>query len=1042
MIRFFAAHPTAANLFMGAFFVLGLVSLPELRRETFPRIEPRNVQVTAPFPGASAEEVEEAVCQRIEDSIDKVDNVAEVTCESLEGMASAVAEMMEGRDFDLFFTDVKSEVEAISTFPDKVEKPIVKQLGRTDFVASVAITGPTRVVELKAYAEDVKDRMLQWKGISQVAVKGFSQHQVRIEISDATLRQFGLSVEDIADTVARQSVDLPSGSIEAKEQEILVRFADERKSVGQFASLVVVSGAEGGEVLLGDIATITDRFDLDEDKVLYDGKRAALLEVTKTETEDTLNAIDALKAFVANENAIAPPGVALNVTNDGSSIVRDRLNLLSKNGVMGLTLVFAAMWLFFGFRFSFWVAMGLPVSFFGAFALILFFDFSINMLTMVGLLIAIGILMDDAIVISENVATHRQKGKSPLDAAVEGARQVMPSVLASFITTVCVFGSLIFLKGDMGAVLRMVPIVMLFVLSVSLIEAFFILPAHLHHSMEHLHGNELTGLRGKVDRWLENFRENRVGRLADLAVRWRYLTAGIAVGALIISIAMPVSGILKFSAFPELEGDVVEARILLPQGTPLPRTELVVDHVVEAIRSVDEELSPSQPNAQRLVKAVSLQFNKNKDAYESGPHIATVTVDLLGAETRTSNIDEVMAAWKTAIGSVPDVLAIKLDEPAIGPAGLAIDIRLLGNDLDQLKQASMALQDWIGRYKGVTSLLDDLRPGKPEVRVRLKDGASTLGIDARMIASQLRAAFFGSTASEIQVGPESYDIDVRLRPEDRDSLADLDYFVVTSKEGSQIPLSVVAEVEEGRGWARINRVNGRRAVTLQGDIDVSVANANEIIKDTQKRFLPELIKRYPGVEVSLEGQDKNTGTTQKSMLRGFLIGLTGVFVLLSFQFKSYLEPIIVMMAIPLSLIGVIWGHLIMGLELTMPSMLGFVSLAGVVVNNSILLVVFTKVRHAEGMSLEKAATTASRGRFRAIFLTSITTVVGLLPMLAETSLQAQILIPLVTSLAFGMIASTVMVLFVIPSVYMILDDLGLTTIARSKKAAAREVQEA
>jgi len=1032
MIRFFAAHPTGANLFMVAFFVLGLFALPELRRETFPRIEPRNVQITVPFPGASAEEVEEAICQRIEDGIDKVDNVAEVTCEALEGKATAVAEMMEGRKFDLFFTDVKSEVEAINNFPDKAETPIISQLGRTDFVASVAITGPTRVVELKAYAEDVKDRMLRWQGISQVAVKGFSQHQVRIEISDVTLRQFGISVEDIANAVARQSVDLPSGSIETIDREILVRFADERKSARQFSSLIVVSGEEGGEVRLGDIATITDRFDLDEDKFIYNGKRAALLEVTKTETEDTLRAIDALKSFVANENAIASPGVELRVTNDGSSIVRDRLNLLSKNGLMGLLLVFAAMWLFFGFRFSFWVAMGLPVSFFGAFALILFFDYSINMLTMVGLLIAIGILMDDAIVISENVASHRQKGKSPLDAAVEGARQVLPSVLSSFLTTACVFGSLIFLEGDMGAVLSVVPVVMLFVLSVSLVEAFLILPAHLHHSLEHLHGNEPTGIRGKVDRWMEHVRENRVGKLADLAVKWRYLTVGIAVGALLISIAMPVSGLLKFSAFPELEGDVLEARILLPQGTPLERTEAVVARVVAALEAVNNDKAPSQPDGQSLVKAVSIQFNKNKDAYETGPHIATVTADLLGAEVRSIAIDEVMSAWKKAIGVVPDVLTIKFDEPVIGPGGLPIDIRLQGSDLIQLKKASMELQAWLGRYKGVVSLLDDLRPGKPELRVRLKEGASTLGIDAQMIAGQLRAAFFGSTASEIQVGPESYDIDVRLRSEDRDSLADLDYFVVTSAEGNQIPLSVAANVEEGRGWARINRVDGRRTVTIQGDIDTTLANANELIGDTSKRFLPELQQRYPGIEISLQGQNKETGTTQKSMMRGFIIGLIGVFILLSFQFKSYLEPIVVMLAIPLSLVGVIWGHVFMGLDLTMPSMLGFVSLAGVVVNNSILLVVFTKVRHAEGMALEKAASMASRGRFRAIFLTSVTTVVGLLPMLSETSMQAQILIPLVTSLAFGMIASTVMVLFVIPAVYTILDDLGWATVSKDE----------
>ena len=469
MIGYFARHPTAANLVMLAFIVSGLFAAPVLQRETFPRVQPNKVEITVLNPGARAEDVEEAICQRIEDAIDGIDNVAEVTCEAREGLARAVAEMTEGSNLDRFTTDVRTEVDAITDFPDQAEEPVVKQLGRTDFVASVALTGPASKPDLKAYAEELKDRMLRFGDIPKVEIKGFSDHQIRIELSDAVIRQYGISIADVARAIQRQSLDLPSGSIQTRDQDVLIRFADERKTPDDFHDVVVVAGTGGGQIRLGDIAKITDRFDLDEAKVLFNGKPAAILDITKTETEDTLEVIDAVNAFLAQERQTAPPGIEMVVTNDVSSIVRDRLRLLMTNGALGLVLVLAVLWLFFGFRYAFWVAAGLPVSFLGAAVLMVAVGYTINMLTMVGLLIVIGLLMDDAIVIAENVATKRSQGKPPLEAAIEGTKQVLPSVLASFATTTCIFGSLAFLKGDIGQILRVVPIVMLFVLIVSLV---------------------------------------------------------------------------------------------------------------------------------------------------------------------------------------------------------------------------------------------------------------------------------------------------------------------------------------------------------------------------------------------------------------------------------------------------------------------------------------------------------------------------------------------------------------------------------------------
>ena len=1028
MIRYFAAHPTAANLLMVAFLVIGLFAAPTLQRETFPRIEPRQVEIRVIYPAARPEEVEESVCQRIEDAVDGINNVAEVTCEAREGLGRAVVEMAEGSSLDRFFADVKTEVEAIDDFPEEIDRPTVRQLGRTDFVASVAVTGPRTMPDLKAYAEELKTRMLRWGGIPKIDIKGFSDHQIRIELKDTALRQYGLSVADIADTIRRQSLDLPAGTIQSTERDILLRFADERKRAYEFLDLVVVSGAQGGEIRLGDIATVTDRFDLAEDKIVFNGRPAALLEVTKTENDDTLEVIDAIDAFLENERQAAPGEVALVVTNDISSIVRDRLNLLLKNGSQGLALVFVTLWLFFGLRYSFWVAAGLPVAFLGATFLMAVTGYSINMLTMVGLLIVIGILMDDAIVIAENVATERAKGKEPLEAAVDGARDVIPSILASFLTTACIFGSLAFLKGDIGAVLKVVPIVMLFVLVVSLVEAFWILPNHLAHTLHH---RDPGGgrIQAKVEAGVAWARERIVGRLADRCVEWRYLTVGCAVALLLSSVAMLAGGVLKFSPFPELEGNVVQVRVLLPQGTPLARTEAIVARLDRELARIDKELSPLQPEGQRLVRNVAFQFNENQDANESGAHVATLTVDLLNAEVRTTSIDDLLERWRKAMGDVPDAIAIRYAEPTVGPAGLPIEVRLKGEDLGRLKQASGELQVWFNRYRGVTNVQDDLRPGKPELRLTLKPGASSLGVDARTIADQVRTAFFGTTVAEIQVGREAYEVDVRLAARDRDSLADLDYFTIATGDDHLVPVSAVADIEVARGYARINRVDGVRTVTIQGDVDTRVANASEIMSASRAEFFPALREKYPDVTIALEGQNREAGTAQASMLRGFLVGLIGVYLLLSFLFRSYIEPVVVMIVIPFAFIGVVYGHLLLGLEITMPSMLGFISLAGIVVNDSILLVNFLKHHHENVKSVSAAAPLAARARFRAIFLTSITTIVGLLPMLFETSLQAQVLVPLVASIAFGLMASTFLVLFLVPAVYSILDDMGLATLS-------------
>ena len=1035
MIRFFTGHPTISNLFMILLLLSGLMVGPKLLRETFPRKAPSQVEVTVPYPGARPEDVETAVCERIENALDSITGLDRQSCEAREGSARAVVRMNEGDDFQTFVADVKSEVEAISDFPDRAETPRIKALGLTDFVASVSITGPASRPDLKDYAEDVRTRMLRWGGIPIIKIKGFSTRELRVGLNRDALQKFGFSVSDVARAVQSASLDLPSGTLETKGETLLVRVTEERRDTASLADLIIRSAANGGQVRLGEVAEITEQFSTQDDQIIFDGKLAAVLDISKTRAEDALSVIDQIQGFLFQERQLAPPGVVLEITADAASVVRDRLQLVIVNGLQGLALVFLVLWLFFGFRFSFWVAMGLPVSFMGGVALMWMIGYSLNLMTTLGLLIVIGLLMDDAIVIAENIARLREKGRSPLQAATEGAAQVFPNVLASFATTAMIFGSLAFLSGDLGAVLRVVPVVMLFVLMVSLVEAFLILPHHLVHTLELQHRPK--GVRARIEVAMNWTRERLVGPLVDLTIRFRYITAGAAFAILLVSVGMLTGGYLKFTAFPELDGDTIEARILLPQGTPLTRTESIVAQLEAGLAKTNADMSPMQPDGAKLIRHVSVFYGMNRDAFEAGAHVATVSVDLLPSAQRLSRPDDIMEHWRNIVGPLPDVINLKYAESTIGPAGIAIDMRLKGDDLAALKSAAIELQDWIWTYKGVTSVLDDLRPGKRELRIRLNDAAAPMGITAATIADQMRAAYFGTTISEMQVHGQLLEVTAQFSESDRSSFARFDDFAITRPDGTYVPLSVVADVEIAQGYSRINRENGIRVVTIQGSIDTRIANSSAIVSDTLKRFIPDLLQRYPGVSLDIEGQRAEAGKTQKSMLKGFMIGLVGVFLLLSFLFRSYVEPIVVMMIIPLSLSGAIFGHMIMGLNFSMPSMLGFVALAGVVVNNSILLVDFVKHEHGDALTVAVAASRAARARFRAIFLTSTTTIVGLLPILLETSLQAQILIPLVTSLAFGLLSASLFVLFVLPAIYAILDDMGISTLARERKLGAR-----
>ncbi|MEM8988779.1 MAG: efflux RND transporter permease subunit [Pseudomonadota bacterium] len=1032
MIRYFTAHPTAANLIMALMMAVGLAMLPHLLRETFPRVAPREVEIAIAHPGAAPEAVSGAICTQIEDALEGLRHLQELRCNAFEGRAVAVAEMRQGGDFARFTADVDAEITAVDDFPDTAEDAVIRQLGLVDLVAVVAVVaeGEHPLTELRALAEEVKQRMLRWGGIPQVELTGIADPEIRIDIEEEAARGLGLTLDEIAQAVSRQNVDLPLGEIAAADGSSLLRFPEEHRTIDDYRDLVIASTAAGGAVRLVNIAHIYRTVEDREVAAELNGQPAAILKITKSETEDTLRVMAALRAFLAEEAARLPPGVMLTITGDTAGVLDERLTLLVVNSAQGLALVFAAMWLFFGVRQAFWIAAGLPVSFLGALGAMAALGYSINMLTLVALLIVIGILMDDAIVIAEKIETKRAAGVPPADAAISGAMQVAPGVLASFATTAAVFGALSFLEGDLGEILRVIPVVMLLVLTVSLVEAFLVLPAHLCHGAP-----KRPEPQSGADRWLDGARQRVVAPVVRAAVAWRWLTLGITLLAFLASLAAVLGGALKFEAFPDLDGNQIEARLALPAGAPIEKTEEAMAQVLAGLDRVDQALSPRNPQSAPLVRHVVVTYGENTDIGGTGAHLATARVDLLDAETRGTTLDEILAAWRAQTPLTPPMHRLSLVEGVTGPAGRALAIRLAHDDLGSLGTAAAALSEWLTRYEGTHNVATDLVLGRPEHRITLREGAEALGLDARSVADQLRAGFLGVTADAIEVDGTTWDVELRLDDRDRDAMSDLMDFPVKTPAGALVALYAVADLEEARGAAVLRRIDGRPTATVTGDVDTALGNADEIVRDTTARFLPDLQARYPDILVEIDGQNAEAATAQASMAVGLAIGLLLVFLILSLQLRSYAEPLVVMAIIPFALIGAVAGHLVLGIAMSMPSILGAASLAGIVVNDSILLVHVIKEERANGTNVAEAAPKAAMARFRAIFLTSLTTVVGLAPLLFETSLQAQPLIPLVTSIASGLTATTLLILLVVPAFYAVLEDLGLTSSARAAGSA-------
>ena len=1029
-IAWFAENHVAANLLMLFFLVGGTMTALTMKVEIFPDAALDKITVTVEYPGASPAEVEEAVITRIEERLAGLAGVKRIDSVAREGVGVVTVELLPGWDLAKLLDEVKAEVDRITTFPEEAEKPVVREVVHRSQVLWVALYGDVPEASLKRLAEKVKDDITALPGVTQAELFGVRRAEILIQVGEKTLRRYGLTLGRVAAAVRRASLDLPAGSLKTPGGEILVRAKGRRYRAVEYADIPVITRPEGAVVTLGQIAELADGFEDSDLFARFQGRRAALIQIYRVADQNALEVAREVKDYVARLRPSLPAGVRADFFADRSTILKERLNLLLRNLAMGLVLVSVVLGLFLQLRLAFWVTMGIPVSFAVAIWFLPAFEVSINMISLFAFILVLGIVVDDAIVVGENVFRKREAGLDPLTAAVDGTVEVGGPVVFSVLTTMAAFAPLLIGSGMMGKFMRNIPIVVCLVLAGSLLESLFVLPAHLARSRLRPLGQ---GKRREklAARWLRAFVAGPYRRLLDFCLRWRYATVALGLGLLLFSVGVFTGGWLKFTLMPKVESDVLTVNLTMPAGTPVERTARAVAHIEAAARRAmaraqKEEPPGSPPLLKNIVSLVGMKAagrGPHAGGPEPGSHLATVFLQLVGSEKRHLSSRYLAQLWRRETGWVPDARAVSFQSQLFS-VGNAIEVHLSHPDQRRLLAAADELKRILRTYPGVSDVADSFLPGKLELQIKLKPSARALGLTLEDVSRQVRHALYGAEALRLQRGEDEVKVMVRYPEAERRSLGDVEEMRIRTPDGREVPFSQVAQAGLSRGYASIQRSRRRRVVAVTADVDEKAANAAEIRARLENRVLPELRRRFPDLRWDMEGEGREQAESLRDVMEGFVIALFAIYVLLAIPFRSFTQPLIVMSAIPFGIVGAMAGHLIMGLHLSLLSLFGIVGLAGVVVNDSLVLIHrANRLRREEGLEAEEAVRQAGPHRFRAILLTSITTFAGLIPIIAERSLQAQFLIPMAVSLGFGVLFATGITLLLIPCGYLILEDL-------------------
>ena len=1045
-IGWFARNSVAANLLMALLICGGVLAALNVTSDIFPEVTLDRVQIEVPYLGAAPEEVEEAVCVRIEEAIQGIDGIKQIISTASEGTGSVLVEVELGGDVRRVLDDIKTRVDAIDTFPEETEKPIIRELINRNQVIDLAVSGKADERALKAAADRIRDDLSAIPEISLVEITSARPYEISIEVSETALRRHGLTFDDVARAVRRSSLDLPGGSVRSASGEILLRTIGQAYRGDEYARLVLLTRADGTRLELGEVATVVDGFAETDQFARFDAEPTVLLSVFRTGDQNALDIAARVREYVDRTVPGLPAGISLTVWQDQSTILQARLTTMLRNGLGGFALVFLVLALFLELRLAFWVSLGIPISFLGAIMLMPGLDVTVNVISLFAFILVLGIVVDDAIIVGENIYAHQERHGEGLRGAIEGGREIATPVTFAVLTTVAAFLPLMFVPSLMGKIFRVIPLVVIPCLVFSLVESLWILPAHLAHIPGRRRNGPLRRLQQLVANGLKQFIERVYRPLLEACLRWRYATAALGVSTLIVTGGMVLGGWTNFHFFPNIEADFMAASVTLPQGSPVDDTATAVDKLERSAEQVRRALI-EETGQDYFRHAFAAIGDQPMAAREGGPmsgfggssatHLGEVTIELLPSQARALSSEQIVNRWREATGPIPEAVEVSFNASIMSP-GDDVDVMLVGSDMARLRAAASDVKAQLAAYTGVYGVADSFRAGKREMQLGIKPGAETLGLSLADLGRQVRQAFYGEEAQRIQRGRDDIRVMVRYPAGERRSVGDLENMRIRTPGGGEVPFSQVAAVEPGRGFASIKRVDRNRAVNVTASVDENVTSSGTVLADLQTRVLPDILPRYPGVRYVFEGVQAEQADAVGGLQTGFLIALLAIFALLAVPLRSYLQPLIIMSAIPFGLVGAVWGHIVMGLNVSFMSMFGLVALSGVVVNDSLVMVTFINRKRALHTDLNVAVREAGAARFRPILLTSLTTFFGLAPLMLERSVDAAFLHPMAVSLAFGVLFATFITLVLVPTSYLIIEDFrrvaGRLTLGRGSAA--------
>ncbi|MDJ0785224.1 MAG: efflux RND transporter permease subunit [Myxococcota bacterium] len=1056
-IDWFARNHVAANLLMLLLVGGGLLILPTVRQELLPDIAVEMVSVSVPYPGASPEEVEQSVVIPVEQALEGLSGVKRLRSTAGEGLATVTVELLTGEDVSRRLADVRARVDAIDTLPDETERPTVSQLQTFQGVLVIAVSGDADERTLKRAGQQIRDELLALPGISEVSLSATRDSEITIEVSEETLLQHGLDFDDITAALRRSSLDLPGGTIRARGGEVLLRAQGKATDRRAFERIALVSRADGTRLSLGDVARVIDGFEDSSERARFDGKPAVLVNVGRAGDQRLLEVAATAEAFVAEARRRMPAGIELTIWQSTANLLGDRIGSMVANARAGFVLVALVLAVFLRTRLAFWVALGIPTAFLGALAVMPVLGVSINWISLLGFIVVLGIVVDDAIVVGENAHTEQTRTHEPLEGAIRGAQILSVPVVFGVLTTVAAFAPMLFIPGAMGKLVSPLPMVVIACLLFSLVEAMWVLPSHLGHYGSARARARSPGRAPVFGAWRRL--QDRVAHGLDVATRVHYrhaveraiehrgLTLAAAVSVLLLTLGLLGGGWLRFTFQEPVEGDLITAGVELPPGTSAELTEAALLRIESAAREIQRRADADAPEGAPSIfrhLMVSLGSRPSQQmgdpiprggAPSGGNHLGEVSIEMAAPEHRHVGTEEMQRRLRAQVGSIPGA-ELSFANSMI-KVGAPVELELRGEELATLSRVADQVRARLSEMPGVHDVRDSFRGGKQELRFQVLPSAEALGLTLADVARQVRQAFHGEEVQTLQRGREETQVVVRYPQAERRSLSDVERMWLRTPEGLEVPFSSVARAELGRGYAAISRVDRRRVVTVTADVDVSVTSASLVIEELRSVTLPRILDVVPGITFSFEGEQAEQREFLGAMARGQAIALLVIFGLLAIPLRSYLQPLLIMSAIPFGLVGAAIGHVLLGYDFSMYSVIGLVALSGVVVNASLVLVDHANRLHEKGLPLDRAVVESGVARLRPILLTSVTTFAGLSPMLLEQSLSARFMVPMAISLAFGVLFAGAITLFLLPCATLALDDVQCALRGARARASAR-----